>query len=760
MQTDMMWQRQDLESLLTERFHMQTGFQPGQRELIERLLQGERILAIQHRGWRHALCYQVASICLPHLTLVFSPLKELLRDQCRRSNNCYGIPSRLVSADKSLEENRATFTQAMAGNIKILFLAPERLDSIGWQKYIAKIKISLFVIEQAHCVSTWSHDFRLHYQKIPRVIDELALGLPVLMLTEAANKRVEVDVLQQFCTTNVSRSSLKRFNLCLHVVRLNGDWEKLCYLATVLQCHKDGGIIYAATRGSAMMIAFFLCSHGIEAVYEDTHHDDGMQPGIELGDRINQHSVLCMVPGQDNDMDSVDIRFVIHYHAPTSLIDYYHDISRTAQNDDRTWCILLYDPADVVQQERHVGQDGPQEKHYVEVLSLLQAHSQGTHENNLLLNTGLSHSQLSIILGDLLEQGLVMFRENTRRYTLTPGAFSGKSRVLVNEESNMVEQQARAPAIARVSGTGHRLQAIRSQRNTQSFVATRINAWKEGVHHEQGITGECIHQVVDFSIYERIRRKKLEELVALQQYTHTAHCYMAYLCNYLGDEATGYDRCGICSNCSRSQFPDVHPTQRIQMAVTQFLAKDFLPCIERQETEERNAHEAGWSLSYHDGSRIGEQVHASKYQGAGPFPLGLVLRATEIAQTRYPVQDFDVVVSIPPSESGPLVEQFARQIANRLGKEYFAGFVKTRPTYVQKRLSNRVQKANNLRGAFAVIEPNRLVKCTILLIDDIYDSGCTLYEAGKTLMEAGAQAVYPLTITRALQMDHEQGGMV
>ena len=759
MQTDMMWQGQDLEGLLTERFHMQTGFRPGQRELIERLLQGERILAIQYRGWGHALCYQVASICLPHLTLVFSPLKELLRDQCQRSNNCYGIPSRLASADKSLEENRATFTQAMAGNIKILFLAPERLDSIGWQKYIAKIKISLFVIEQAHCVSTWSRDFRLHYQKITEVIDNLASGLPVLMLTEAANKRVEADVLQQFCAANVSRSSLKRLHLCLHVVQLNGDWEKLCYLATVLQHRKDGGIIYSATQGSAMMIAFFLCSHGIKAVYEGIHHNDNVQPGVELGDRVNQHGVLCIVPGQGNNMDSADIRFVIHYHAPGSLIDYYYDISRPVQYDNRTWCILLYDPADVVQQERHIGQDGPQEKHYVEVLSLLQAHSQGTHENNLLLNTGLPHSQLNIILGDLLEQGLVIFRENTRRYTLTPEAFSGKSRVLVHEESPIVGQQACDPATARVSA-GHRLQATRSQCNTQDFVATRIKTWKEGAHHEQGITRECIHQVVDFSIHERIRRKKLEELVALQQYTHTAHCYMAYLCNYLGDEATGYGRCGICSNCSRSQFPDVHPTQRIQMAVTQFLAKDFLPCIERQDTEERNAHEAGWSLSYHDGSKIGEQVHASKYHGAGPFPLGLVLRATEIAQTRYPVQDFDIVVSIPPSESGPLVEQFARQIANRLGKEYFAGFVKTRPTYVQKRLSNRVQKANNVRGAFAVIEPDRLVKCTILLIDDIYDSGCTLYEGGKTLMEAGAQAVYPLTITRALQIYHEQRGMV
>lgn len=697
MQTNISWQGQELETLLTKQFRIGTGFQPGQRDIIERLLQGQRILAIQRTGWGKSLCYQLASVCLPHLTLVFSPLKALMRDQCQRCNDTYAIPSGLVCSDNSLEEIRATFTQAMAGRLKILFLAPERLDRTDWQRYVTKMKISLLVIDEAHCISTWGHNFRPHYRRIIQMVDSLATDTPILTLTATANKRVEADIKQQLGTAKVIRGPLQRPNLFLHIVRLNGDWEKLCYLATVLEQRKDTGIIYTVTQYSAMMIALFLCSYGIKAEYYHANRDDAIRRSIEQSFMTNQYHVLCATNALGMGLDKANIRFVIHYHVPASLIDYYQEIGRAGRDNKQAWCILLYDPADITQQERRIEQGGPHKKQYAEVLALLQAHSQGTHEHNLLLNTGLSQIKLRIILADLLEQELIKFNGGTRRYTLIP-----------------------------------RL-AIANQK--------------------PAILPEQIDQLVDFSIHERIKREKLDELVALQQYAHTAHCYMAYLSNYLGD-MTGYDRCGVCSNCSPQLFPNMRSSPRIQAAVTQFLEKDFLPRIER--TEEGAAHEAGWSLSYHSGSRIGQQVHACKYQGAGPFPLGLVLRAAEIAQTCYPVQNFHAVASIPPTKSGTLVEDFAQQIAERLGVEYFPSLVKTRPTYLQMRLTNRVQKANNVQGVFAVMQPEKLVRCTVLLIDDTYDSGYTLYEAGKALMEAGAQAVYPLTITRTLHTDNEQ----
>src|SRR5438445_11880049 len=118
------WQNYSPEKLLVERFHIMTGFHPGQRTIIEQLVQGRRILAIQQTGWVKSLCYQMASLYYPHLTIVFSPLKALMRDQCQRCNDVYDIPSAIVSSDFSEDENKITLEQAVAGSFKLLFIAP------------------------------------------------------------------------------------------------------------------------------------------------------------------------------------------------------------------------------------------------------------------------------------------------------------------------------------------------------------------------------------------------------------------------------------------------------------------------------------------------------------------------------------------------------------------------------------------------------------------------------------------------------------
>src|SRR5438067_13707901 len=113
------WQNHQPEKLLAERFHISTGFHPGQRDIIEQLVQGKRVLAIQRTGWGKSLCYQMASLYHPHLTIIFSPLKALMRDQCQRCHDVYAIPSAIVSSDFSEDDNKATLEQAAAGNVKL-----------------------------------------------------------------------------------------------------------------------------------------------------------------------------------------------------------------------------------------------------------------------------------------------------------------------------------------------------------------------------------------------------------------------------------------------------------------------------------------------------------------------------------------------------------------------------------------------------------------------------------------------------------------
>src|SRR6266576_1685929 len=150
MSSGLSWQNHPPEKLLAERFHISTGFHAGQRDIIEQLVQGKRILAIQHTGWGKSLCYQMASLYYPHLTVVFSPLKALMRDQCQRCNDIYGIPSAIVSSEFREGKNEATLERAVVGKLKMLFIAPERLSNTLWQQYAPHMLISMIVIDEAH----------------------------------------------------------------------------------------------------------------------------------------------------------------------------------------------------------------------------------------------------------------------------------------------------------------------------------------------------------------------------------------------------------------------------------------------------------------------------------------------------------------------------------------------------------------------------------------------------------------------------------
>jgi ATP-dependent DNA helicase RecQ len=683
MSSGLSWQNHPPEKLLAEQFRISTGFHPGQRDIIEQLVQGKRVLAIQRTGWGKSLCYQMASLYYPRLTIVFSPLKALMRDQCQRCNEAYAIPSAIVSSDFSEDENKATLEQAVAESFKLLFIAPERLDNHNWQTYVPRMRISMIVIDEAHCISTWGHDFRPHYRRIVRLLTALPDNTPVLALTATANKRVEEDILQQIGeVARVIRGTMQRPNLYLHVETLKGDQAKLSYLAEILPYCPGTGIVYTATQHGAEMVATFLLGQGIKAEYYHARREDSERRNIEQGLMANHYKVVCSTNALGMGIDKPDLRFVIHYHIPASPIHYYQEMGRAGRDGKVAWCILLYDPADLTIQEYFIRNDRPEGKCYEMVLSLIRTYPQGLHETDIMLATGFSQKAIRIILADLEEQRFVERGPKDRKYI----------------------------AVMRLGQ-------------------------------------------MDFSAYDAVRLQKQQELSNIQNYAQTGGCYMEYLTVYLGDEPGS--GCRTCGHCRKTNFPSVKPSQRIQEAVTRFLEEDYLPLIEKRGTEKRPIHEAGWSLSYHGKSRIGRLVRASKYEDAGPFALGLVYDAAELIRTRYPVAAISGIVSVPPTKSGPLVEMFARQVAAKLGIEYLSVITKVRPTQEQKNFTNRVQKADNVKGAFSVSSPELVAGRILLLIDDIYDSGYMLREVGQTLMQVGAKAVYPLTITRTAHSDDQ-----
>jgi ATP-dependent DNA helicase RecQ len=282
---------------------------------------------------------------------------------------------------------------------------------------------------------------------------------------------------------------------------------------------------------------------------------------------------------------------------------------------------------------------------------------------------------------------------------------------------------------------------------------------------EQGFVKHFIHRKVrkyayiftlrqpDQSNNEQLRSQKEQELQDIINYANNNTCLMRYLTTYLGDHEE--NDCHVCSKCNAQSSPPIAIHASIRQSVALFLREGFLPHIEKRGSEKKPIHEAGWSLSYHGSSPLGKQVRASKYEGAGDFSAELVVQAVKILRAHYPLEKVSGIVSIPSTTSGSLVETFARSIANTLQIEYIPALKKTRRTGEQKNFSNWIQKAANIEGAFAISNPGRINKRTLLCIDDIYDSGYTMREAGQTLMQAGALAVYPFTITRTQHSDDQ-----
>lgn len=670
------WQNYPPERLLVERFLITSGFHPEQRRIIEQLVQGKRVLAIQRTGWGKSLCYQMASLYYPHLTVVFSPLKALMRDQCQRCNTVYEISSAIVSSEFSEEENKETLELAVAGKLKILFIAPERLSNTLWQSYSPHILISMIVIDEAHCISTWGHDFRPHYRRIVTLLNAIPHSVPVLALTATANERVEQDILQQMGgSVLVMRGTMQCLNLYLHVLHVKGDQEKLGYLAETLPHVSGPGIVYTATQKDAEVVAAFLQYQGINAEYYHAGRDESVRLDIEQKFMSNQYHVVCSTNALGMGIDKSNIRFVIHYQVPGSPIHYYQEMGRAGRDGAISRCILLYNPDDLTIQKHFIDNAKPDSRQYERVLSLLKVSPDGLGEHEILRRTGFARTTLRNILADLEDQGFVE-RDRRKRYI----------------------------AIVR-------------------------------------------HGSLNFAEYDSVRIQKMRELEAIKNYTDL-HCFMEYLTTFLGDQP-GY-RCGICGYCQPTNFPSITVSQRMQEQVINFLEKQLLPHIEK-----RGEHEEGWALSYYGMTSIGKFVRSCKYENAGPFPFELVERAVEVIRSRYPIGIIDGIVSVPPTKSGKLVENFAWQVAVSLSLVYIPAVVKIRNTREQKDCTNWLQKADNVKDAFEIKPSHAIVGRTLLLIDDIYDSGRMLREIGRVLIQAGASAVYPFALVKTKHSDDQ-----
>lgn len=324
-----------------------SAFRPGQALAIRNVLAGTDTLAIMPTGGGKSLCYQLPALELPGITLVVSPLIALMKDQHDKLEQL-GIDVLRLDSTLTPREEAAALERLSSGIPCIAYVTPERLTDPRFRERLALVKVALFVVDEAHCISQWGHDFRPAYLGLGEAVKALG-GPPVLALTATAPPRVKDDIVAQLGipAASVIDVGLKRPNLHYHVFKARSERKKQSLLLELLTRQAGCGIIYAATVKTVDALADFLADSGVEC---GRYH--GRMRARER-DRVQtafmEHSeprIMVATNAFGLGVDKQNIRFVIHYNFPGSLESYYQEAGRAGRDGKPANCVLLYQPED------------------------------------------------------------------------------------------------------------------------------------------------------------------------------------------------------------------------------------------------------------------------------------------------------------------------------------------------------------------------------------------------------------------------------
>lgn len=411
----------DLDKALRERFGFDS-FRPGQREAIEALLRERRLLCIQPTGHGKSLLYQLSSTLLPGITVVISPLLALMRDQVGQLVSRFGIAAASINSDQTEEENADVIAAAGAGRLQILFVAPEKLDNLVDFRFLLSLPVSLLVIDEAHCISTWGHDFRPSYRRILEAVTRLGEqrpGLHVLALTATADARTEADVAGLLSAGGaplvVHRQGMDRPNLALSLLPVRGLPAKLQALLAVMRGVEGCAVLYCSTREQTEIVAGYLSANDVPVVayhagLEPTHKRR-LQAGFTSGavPRLAATNALGM------GIDKPDIRFIAHVDVPGSITAYYQEVGRAGRDGQPARGVLLFDPADQEVQRYFIRSAQPSVDDFLAVRRAIEDAAPAPGLMTIKSRTGLHPTRVTVVLAELVEQGFVEKRLEKRR---------------------------------------------------------------------------------------------------------------------------------------------------------------------------------------------------------------------------------------------------------------------------------------------------------------------------------------------------------
>lgn len=327
---------------------------PGQQDLMEGILNGSDVLGIMPTGAGKSLCYQVPALMLPGITIVISPLISLMSDQVKALNQA-GVHAAYINSSLTENQIRAALLYAAQGQYKIIYVAPERLNTMRFLDFACRADISMVTVDEAHCISQWGQDFRPSYLEIADFLARLPKCPVVSAFTATATERVKQDIMESLHLQNPVTvvTGFDRPNLFFRVVKRKGGKETDNSILNYVKRHEDeSGIIYCATKKNVDSVCELLLQHGILA--GRYHAGLSLEERKESQDDFTYDRIRVMIATNAFGMgiDKSNVRYVLHYNMPQSLEYYYQEAGRAGRDGEEAECVLFFSKQDIMINKR------------------------------------------------------------------------------------------------------------------------------------------------------------------------------------------------------------------------------------------------------------------------------------------------------------------------------------------------------------------------------------------------------------------------
>jgi len=490
-------------------------FREGQREVITAILEGKDAVVVMPTGSGKSLCYQLPAMVLEGATIVVSPLIALMKDQVD-ALLARGLPATFVNSSLDDREQLNRIEGLRRGQYKLVYVAPERFRSSRFLNAMQSINVALFAVDEAHCISSWGHDFRPDYLKLKTVIKSLGDSCHTLALTATATPYVRADIIEQLGLSRPETfvSGFDRPNLTIDVVHTEKEREKIARIKRLAISHQGSGIIYASTRKAVDQVAGELRAQRLAVTAYHAGLSDGVRVKAQEEFMSGRTQMIVATNAFGMGIDKADIRFVAHYQMPGSIEAYYQEIGRAGRDGLPSSCVLLFNYADKNTHDFFIEGSYPTAEIVRDVY-------------RALVSTGLKRVELSA--------AEIAKRAGARNEMAVQSALyllerAGHIHRLANSK-NLPDGPApweTTPALARAvrEKTGRPARSI--------LLLDNVSPNKVRV------------APADVERRAALERRKLREMI---EFCYTEYCYRAHILDYFGDRHHAR-QCGTCGNCT------------------------------------------------------------------------------------------------------------------------------------------------------------------------------------------------------------------